>query len=148
MMEEGIHFVAKYGDWLAVKKLKIDESTDALTIVEFLASVGVSFDRKIEETLRKLVALERVDNYLKEKASLKNAEEVLAALKSRELSRIINEIVEATQREKKEKKELVEFCKIYATRKLLKQAKLSVDYSDVEIPSIKAAKRALKKARV
>jgi len=31
---DGIQFVANYGDWIAVKKLKIDEKMDARTIME------------------------------------------------------------------------------------------------------------------
>jgi len=60
-MEEVIQFIANYADWKSIKKLKIEAATDPKTIMEFLASLGTGIDRKIEDNLRKIVELDKVD---------------------------------------------------------------------------------------
>jgi len=59
--EKYIQFVANYDDWVAIKKLKIEPSMDPKTIMEFLASLTISVDRKVEENLGKMVDLKKLD---------------------------------------------------------------------------------------
>ncbi len=144
-----IQFIANYDEWIAVKKLKIDEKVDPRTIIEFIASLGFSFDRKIEENLRKTVQLERLEKAISEELSeigkgSKGISEALAKINSVKISRIIKEISKKPELQKKEIKELEEFCRVFALRKALAAAGLKVNYSEIETPSIKAA---LKKAK-
>lgn len=138
-MEESIQFVANYGDWRAVKKLKVEAATDARTIMEFLASLGTGIDRKIEENLRKTVGLEGVDAAISEIQG-KGREaiaEILAEVSGRKVNSAIKEACTKPELQKNEQKELIGFCKAYAMRKALKEAGLMVDYSGVEIPGMK-----------
>ena len=56
-VDKVIQFIANYDDWVAVKKLKIEEKTDPRTIMEFLAGLGIGIDRKIEQNLGKATTL-------------------------------------------------------------------------------------------
>ena len=149
-MEEGtIQFVANYGDWRAVKKLKVDQTVDARMIMEFLASLGTSLDRKVEENLRKLVALDKVDALLKEELEKVKGEEgiskALNTVKGVKMSRILKEITDLPELQKGEKKELADFCRVYAMKKALSDLGLMVDYTKIEIPGMKKAKKKGKK---
>ena len=143
-MEKVIQFVANYDDWRAIKKLKIDEKTDPRTVMEFIASLSMSFDAKVEGNLRKVIDLEKVDAVLEEISCGKTEEEIAEALKAvrkRNVSAAINEICEKPELQKNEQKELKQFCKIYAVKKVLKNCDLEVDYSGVNIPGIKRVKK-------
>lgn len=147
---EGIQFIAKLGNWIAVRKLKVEEKTEPLTVMEFLAGLSVSFDGKIEEFLGKEIELARLNAALDEELEglgkgKKGISEALARVNSAKINRIINELCEKPDWQKKEKNELKEFCKVYALRKAFKKAGLKVDYSTIETPAIKAAMRRAKK---
>ena len=64
--EKFIQFVANYEDWVSVKKLKVEPGMEPRTVMEFLASLGTGIDKKVEENLRKCVALDKLDAALKE----------------------------------------------------------------------------------
>lgn len=139
-MEGAIQFIANYDDWKAIKKLKIEPATDSKTIMEFLASLGTGIDRKIEDNLRKIVDLAKVDAALNELSKGKGKEqiaEIIAEVNSRKVNATINEVCTLPQLQKNEQKELIGFCKVYAMRKALKEAGLMVDYSGIEIPGMK-----------
>ena len=132
-MEEFIQFIANYAGWQAVKKLKITPRTDPKTIMEFLASLTMSVDRKVEENLRKIISLDKIDSFLEQA-------ETIEELKSRELSRLINSELEKIP-DKNTKNEIEQFCRVYAARKLLKKQGIIFDYADIEIPALKKLKR-------
>ncbi len=139
-MDEGIQFIANYGDWKAIKKLKIEKATDSRTVMEFLASLGMGIDRKIEENLRKLVDLDKVDAAISEIESGKGKEavsETIADVSGRKVNSAIKEVCSKPELQKNEQKELIGFCKVYAMKKALGNAGLFVDYSNVEIPGMK-----------
>jgi hypothetical protein len=144
--EEGqINFIANYGDWVAIKKLKIEPATEPKTVMEFLAGLTTGMERKIEHNLRKIVELDRLDKALAEiEAGKRDWEAVLSALNSRAVSSVIKEITEIEELQKNEKKELADFCKVYAVKKMLKESGMEIDYSQIKIPGMKK----LKKARV
>lgn len=141
MAEEGtIQFISNYAGWQSVKKLKVEAHTDPVTVMEFLASLTTSVDKKVEENLRKKVALEKLDGMLAGIAVGKTENEMaqaLSELNSRKTSQAINEICAAAGLQKNEQEELAGFCKVYATRKILNACKAAVDYSGVEIPGMK-----------
>ena len=144
-MDKQIQFIANYDNWVAIKKLKITEKTDPRSVMEFLAGLSMSFDRKIEDNLRKLVKLEKVDAVLKEELSSgKGADNItksLATVSGVKINRVINEICEIDGMQKNEKKELIDFCKVYAMKKALQECKLMVDYSGIAIPGMKRLKK-------
>jgi len=147
---EGIQFVVKFGDWVAVRKLTMEEKTEPLQVMEFLAGLSFSFDGKIEEFLGKEIDIQRLSSAVEEEMEgagkgAKGVNEALAKVGGAKIGRVINELCDAKARRPKEKKELKEFCKVYALRKAFKIAGLKVDYSTIETPAIKAAKKKAKK---
>jgi len=44
--EDGISFSAKFGEWIAIKKMSIDESTKPEEVAAILASITATIDRK------------------------------------------------------------------------------------------------------
>lgn len=143
-MEDQIQFIAKYADWTAIKKMKITEQTDPVMIMEFLAGLGFTFDRKIEENLKKTVNLEEVDKVLNElieggkKAD--NIAKVIASVNGPKIGSIAKQLADSNPSwQKGEKKEIEEFIRTYAMRKALKELKVRVDYSHIEIPGMKKA---------
>ncbi len=151
-MDEGIQFVAKMGDWLAVRKLKVEEKTDALMVMEFLAGLSVSFDAKIGEYLGKEVDVKRLESAVNEELEgiakgAKGIDEALAKVKGLKIGKVINEMCEAKGWQPKQTKELKEFCKVYALRYAFVKAGLKVDYSSIDTPAIKATKKKAAKAK-
>ncbi len=147
---EGIQFIAKVGNWVSVRKLKVEEKTEPLMVMEFLAGLSVSFDNKIEEFLGKEIDTEKLNKAIDEelegiKKGKKGISEALAKIAGAKLGRVINELCNAKGWSPKETKELKEFCKVFALRKALKKAGLKIDYSTIETPAIKAAMKKAKK---
>ncbi len=141
--EKYIQFVANYGDWVSIKKLKITEATDPVVVMEFLASLTYAVDSKVEQNLGKVVDLKKLDAAIKELALSKGqAAEALEVLNTRKLSAVINEITGLEKFQKNEKKELADFCRVYATRKVLEAISLFIDYSKVDIPALRKIKKA------
>ncbi len=143
-MEKVIQFIANYDDWQAIKKLKVEEKTGPKMVMEFLAGLGTSLDSKIEANLRKAVDLDRLDAALNEISCGKSEEEIASALKalnSRAVTSVIKEITDKPELQKNERKELNQFCRVYAARTALKNCELKVDYSSVDIPGMKRLKK-------
>lgn len=144
MEEKYIHFIANYDDWTAIKKLKITEQTDPRTVMEFLASLATSLDRKVEENLRKTVDLKKIDEVLNEMEFGKKENEialVLARVNGTQINKAIKEITSLSSLQKNEQKELQDFCKVYALKEALKRCGLNIDYSKIEIPGLKRVKK-------
>jgi hypothetical protein len=144
MTEKIIQFIANYDDWVSIKKLKIDDSTDPRTVMEFLTSLGTGIDSKIESNLGKAVDLDKLNNAIEEVAVGKSEEEIASALKevtSRKIGSIIKEITSLDGLQKNEIKELDQFCRVYAVKKILKKCRLMIEYSEVEIPGMKKLKK-------
>ncbi len=139
-MEESIQFMANYSDWKSIKKLKIEAATEPKTIMEFLASLETGIDRKIENNLRKLVELDKVDAAIAELGLAKGKENVgiaIAEVNSRKVNSVIKEICTKPELQKNEQTELIGFCKVYALRKALNETEVFVDYTSVKIPGMK-----------
>lgn len=146
MADKYIQFVANYEGWVAVRKLKIEEKTDPRTIMEFLAGLNTSLDKKVEANLEKIVDLKPLKTALNEIQAGKKAEEiaqVLADVGGAKIKRVINEITEPLKEkmQKNEVKEIQSFCQVYAMRSALKACGLNVDYSGIEIPGMKRLMR-------
>ncbi|MBU2100568.1 DUF2666 family protein [Candidatus Micrarchaeota archaeon] len=143
-MEESIQFIANTKGWISVKKLKVTEQTDPRTVMEFLASLGTGIDRKVEENLGKIVEIEKLNYVLNEilGETGKDVSAVLREVNGRKVNAIVNELVEKPEWQKGEKKEVGEFLKVYSMRKALKEVKIRVDYSEINIPGMKKVKKA------
>jgi len=139
--EKYIQFVANYDDWVSIKKLKIEPNTDPRTILEFLASLTTSVDKKFEENLQKILDLKQVENAVNEVfAGGKGASainEAIAAVNSSKVNSAINAVTENPKWQKNEQKEMKDFCKVFAMRTALKKCGLMIDYSSVEVPGMK-----------
>jgi len=147
--EKYIQFIANYDDWVAIKKMKITETTGAKAVLEFLASLGSSFDRKIGQNLGKIIDVVQLDNALNEvlvDSAGKSAEElgkIIALARGPKINKVISELIEKIPNlENAEKKEIEQFAKAYAMRKALRECGLQVDYSEIDIPGMKKIKRA------
>ena len=138
-MEESIQFIANCKEWQAVKKLKVTEATEPKTVMEFLASLGIGIDRKVEENLAKIVELGKLDAAIREVLSegKKGVGEMLEEINSRKINSVINSLSEKPGLQKNEQKELAGFMKAYAMKKALKELKLKVDYSEIDIPGMR-----------
>jgi len=138
-----IQFVANYEDWVSIRKLTIEEKTDSKTIMEFLGGLGTSIDSKVEENLRKIVDLDKLDSaILALELGKKDTAKALEEINSRKVGAVIKEItVNLEGLSKPEKKELLQFCKVYAMKKVLKQCMIMVDYSEIDIPGMKRVKK-------
>lgn len=151
MDEEGyIQFVSNYGEWQAVKKLKITEKMDPRTVMEFLASLNTGIDNKVEVNLKKIVNLSAVDKAVAEEVSKGKTEsdiaKAIAVVNSTKITKLINEEIEKlTQLQEGERKEVKEFCKVYALRKAMKTLELAIDYSQIQIPGMKRVMKGGKK---
>ena len=143
-MEEGsIQLVANYADWKAIKKITVTEKTNPRTVAEFLASLTMSVDNRIEANLRKIVDLDKVDKAIAEIGiGKKDTAKAIEEVNSRKVSAVINEITAIETLQKNEQKELQQFCKAYAMRKALQAAGIVVDYSEIDIPGLKRLKKA------
>jgi len=136
--EKYIQFISNYDDWVSIKKLKMEPATDPRMVMEFLASLGTGIDNKVEANLRKIVALDRVDAAIAELGlGKKDVAKAIEEVGSRKVNSVIKEIAEATNFQTGEKKEIEQFCRVYAMRKALKECTLPVDYSGIEIPGMK-----------
>ncbi|HLC36488.1 MAG TPA: DUF2666 family protein [archaeon] len=144
-MEESIQFVSNFSDWVAVKKIKVTNETRPKAVMEFLAGLNTSFDNKIEGFLRKEVDLSKVDaalNELIEKGkSADNISKALAEINGAKLGKVVKEITEKPEWQTGEQKEMSEFVKTYAVRKALKELGVRADYSHIDIPGMKKAKK-------
>jgi hypothetical protein len=145
-MEGSIQLIANYDDWKAIKKQTITEKTDPLTVAEFLASLTTSVDRKVEANLRKKVALDKLDLAITQLGLMKgDAVKALEEINSRSISKVINEISQVPELQKNQQKEVADFCRVYAIKKVLKACGLLVDYSQIEIPGMGRLKKKVPK---
>ncbi|MCD6230069.1 MAG: DUF2666 family protein [Candidatus Diapherotrites archaeon] len=138
--KDSIQFLAKYGDWVAVKKITCDENTEPLDIIRFFASVSDSFDRKTSESIAKLVDTSKIDaeinEMIPEDKGRFTSEEIAKALSSAQgpkVGKVINELTFGLEMEKKDINTLKEVCKTYAVRRALEKTKVRIDYNKLEV---------------
>ena len=137
--KDSIQFLAKYGDWIAVKKIACDEHTQPLDIIKFFASVSDSFDRKTIEAIAKMVDVSKIDEVINEiipedkgRYTAEEAAKALSQAQGPKVGKIINELTEGLELEKKDLNAVKEVCKTYAVRKALEKTKIRIDYCKLE----------------
>lgn len=91
-MEQRISFIAKYRDWISIKKLKIDEETGLEEIVYILLSIYESCYRKAKELLNSFFPVEEIEREVEKRLegipkrkSISNLIKGLQAIKIRTL---------------------------------------------------------------
>ncbi len=141
-MNGEIQFISNYDDWKVIKKLKISDEVPALDIVDFLASISISFDKKVEENLKKICNLKPVDDYIASLVDGKVRKEedfakILKGLASPNSGKAITEAMSSATLEPKEKDKVKIYLKIYMTKTALSKAGLEIDYTKVPIPANK-----------
>jgi hypothetical protein len=142
-MDGQIQLIANYDDWKAIKKITITDVTAPLTIAEFLASLTYSTDDKIEENLRKTIDLDKVDSAINAlELGKKDAGKAIEEVNTRSIGKVINEICKLDKFNGPTKKELIQLCKVYATKKALKACGILSAYHEADIPTLKRAKKA------
>ena len=144
-MEEQIQFIANCGDWKVIKKLTINEAVPDLDKVDFLASVNITFDTKVDEFLRKIVDFKPIDEYINSLVEGKAKKEedfakILKGLASLAAGKTITAAIPETA-EKQEKEKLKIYLKIIMTKMALLKAGLQLDYSKVPITINKKKKK-------
>jgi hypothetical protein len=145
-LEGTVQFIANYDDWKAVRKITITDKTTPLTVMEFLSGFSTSIDNKIEQNMRKVIDLDKLDKAITELISTeKDTAKILEELNTRKINSLIREISNKDTLEKKQKTEMEDFCRVYATKKVLKNLKLNVDYSEIEIPGMGRLKKKVPK---
>jgi len=137
-MDESINFIANCKGWQVVKKMKIDDNVPPIDVIDFLASISLSFDNKLFEYLGKVVDIKQLDEFSSKLVSGKLKKEEDFALVLKEItgvnaSKLINSLIPADA-DNKTKDKLKEYMKVYLLRKILKIGNLTVDYSGVPIP--------------
>jgi hypothetical protein len=141
---EGIQFIAKLGDWIAVKKLKMEKGIKPREVAEFLISLTMSANRKVEEFLAEEIDFEAVRKAIDDVG----IEEPLNAVENTSVKKAIKQAVKNRENlDKKIVKEFEELARVFALRYALKKAGYKIDYSEVEIPSLKLAKKLSKKIK-
>lgn len=90
---EGISFMAKYGDWIAVKKLSITPTTKPEEIAAHLSSIRIATDRKIAQVLG--VDTDSLDIYAsaatdKMRKSVANLEKIVSIMCAEETKKQID----------------------------------------------------------
>jgi hypothetical protein len=147
-MEGNVQLIANYDDWKVVKKITITEKTDPLVIAEFLAGLTYSVDGKIEDNLRKVIELEKLDAAIKElNLDKSDVGKAINEVSSRSVSKVINEICKLDKFSGPVQKELIGLCKIYATKEAIRHCGLNVEYYEAELPNLKRAKKAAAKKK-
>jgi len=136
-MDESIQFVANCKDWQAIKKLKMDGKVPPIDVADFLASISISFDNKLFESVGKLIDLKKLDAFLDSIISGKLKKEEDFALVLKEVtgvnaSKLVNSLIPADA-DNKTKDKLKEYSKVYLLRGALRKGSLSVDYSNIPI---------------
>ncbi|MFA4641288.1 DUF2666 family protein [Pyrococcus kukulkanii] len=77
--EEHVNFTAKYGKWIVVKRLIIDEKTPMLEIARLLASINETAVNKIREFAG--VDISRIESHFSEFKKVKKAEDITRLIK-------------------------------------------------------------------
>lgn len=136
--------MANYSGWVAVKKITVEKNTRPIDIALFLAGLNETFDRKVEDNLRKVMDLKALDAHLEQviakgKKSSDDVARALAEINSSATNKIVNEMVAGAsvvkpegvtgKTLKKEEEALKELVKVYATKKALNALDLRVNYS-------------------
>jgi hypothetical protein len=135
MSEEQIQFVANLGNFVSVKKLKIENKVTKEDIVEFLASIQFTCNQKITEYLEKIVDCNKL---LEQTNDLLHLElnEFYNTINSAKIKKTIVSVI-PKHIEKKQKDAYVEAMRVFLLNRYCEKNKLILGYNQVVFPSKK-----------
>ncbi|MCD4740373.1 DUF2666 domain-containing protein [archaeon] len=122
-MTDQIEFFAQYGNWVAVKKLKIEDHKP-MDVARFLASVNETMNRKMWEFIGDEIPLDAMDEIAYElTGAQKKGKKMVVSRKSEDEINTILAKMKGPSTTKKIKqhvtqKGLIELSKIYITRRV------------------------------
>ncbi|MDE1768041.1 MAG: DUF2666 family protein [Candidatus Micrarchaeota archaeon] len=122
---EGISFMAKYKDWISIKKLSIDKNTKPEEVAAHLSSIRMTTDRKIAQILG--VDTDILDAYATEmtgkmRKSAANIEKITAILSSPEAKKQIESAIKGYT-------EIRDAATIYLFSRMLQNIKVDLEVS-------------------
>ncbi len=130
-MKDTLQFIGKLGEWVAVKKLTVEEGIEDKDILFFFSSIYNTLGRKADEYVEKVFpeVIKLQEEVLPEgRRSEKTISEVLAKVFGPGVGRKINEIIEGKDLEKAEKEAAKEIIRVYLVRKALEKLGVFLDY--------------------
>lgn len=125
-----VSFIAQVGNWVVIKKQKVEKDTKKMEVARILASIRSTMDKKIWDFMRDDIDLPKLDALAQEIAGEKGkvSEEkmagVLAKLNSPGTGKRIGELTQT--------KNGKEIAKMYLTNKVLELANLRI-HADADI---------------
>jgi hypothetical protein len=122
---EGISFMAKYKDWISIKKLSISSSTKPEEVAAHLSSIRIATDRKAPQILG--INTENLDIYAagiteNMRKSAANLEKITTELGSAEAKKRIDEACAGDQ-------SLRDAAKIYLFSRMMQNIKIDLEVS-------------------
>ncbi len=135
MSEEQIQFVANLGNFVSVKKLKIENKVTKEDVVEFLASIQFTCNQKITEYLEKIVDCNKL---LEQTNDLFNLElnDFYNTINSAKIKKTIASVIPG-HIEKKQKDAYVDAMRVFLLNKYCAEKSLIFGYNQVVFPSKK-----------
>lgn len=123
LRSEGIVFMAKYKEWVSIKKMSVDEKTKPEEVAAHLSSVRMALDRKIAEIMG--IDIETLDMYATNmtgtmRKSAANLEKITGALSEAEA-------MKAVESSCKGDKALQNAARTYLFAKMLENLKLDLE---------------------
>ncbi len=129
-MKDTIQFIGKLGQWVAVKKLTVEEGITDKDILLFFSSIYNTIGRKADEYVEKVFpeVSEILSTLPVGRRSEKSIAEVVAKVFGPGVGKKINAILEGRKLEKNEKEALKEMLRVYLLRKSLEKMGVFLDY--------------------
>lgn len=127
-MEAGyVDFSVNMGAWKKNHRATVTRDFTTLHEAMAIAHATAGADIVLEDALRSIVELNKLDEVIQE-ATRGKAGDALTLLASRKTSTLITQLSEGGKRQAKEKKELQEMMRLYASRKVLRHYKMELNY--------------------
>lgn len=122
---EGIVFAAKYGDWISIKKMSIDDKTKPEEVAAQLSAVRMTTDRKVAEIMG--IDTEALETYAMNmmgnmRKSAANLEKISKALSEAEAMKAVEASCKGDQ-------SLKDAAKVYLFSIMLRNLKLDLEVS-------------------
>lgn len=128
-MEPGyVDFQADLGKWKETKKTPVanDFASAGESLVIARSTIGV--DELVDRSVHEMMNLAPVDAMIADALKEKDAGKAFVVLASRKFTGAINESMSARKWQPKEMKEVQQFIRIYATRKMLAHYGIIINY--------------------
>ncbi len=123
-----VDFRADVGKWKTAQKAAISNDFATIKDAWFIARATSGLEGVLEEALRTITDLKQVDAVLEEVWVKGDAGDALTVLTTRKLGTLITQLSEQNGGQAKEKKEIQEMIRLYASRKILAHFGMELNY--------------------